>query len=123
MIIQKKMLEEIKSYFFIKKVMSLLPSKIFLDLVKYNNNLKNQLNINIVNYKILSGKYKKGDKEGIVKEYNAYNDILLFKGEYKNGKRNGKGKEYDEDHNIIFEGEYKNGKRNGKGKEYNKGCN
>ena len=131
------MLDSIKSYFFIKKVMSLLPSKIFLDLVKYNNNLKKRLYINLVNYKILSGKYKEGGQVGIWKEYNAYNNKLLFEGEYKNGKRNGKGKEYDYPHLIfecqynngkeyddyrylIFEGEYKNGKRNGKGKEYNK---
>ena len=112
------MLDTIKSYFFMKKVMSLLSSKICLDLIKYNNNLKIKLDINILNYKILSGKYTKRGKEGIVKEYDAYNDVLLFEGEYKNGKRNGKGKEYNKYGDLIFEGEFKNGKRwNGIGKD------
>ena len=68
------MLDTIKSYFFMKKVMSLLSSKICLDLIKYNNNLKNKLDINILNYKIISGKYTKRGKEGIVKEY----DVIMM---------------------------------------------
>ena len=51
------------------------------------------------------------------KEYNNYNNNLIFEGEYLNGKRwNGKGKEFHKN-KLIFEGEYLNGKRNGKGKE------
>ena len=51
------------------------------------------------------------------KEYNGFNDDLLFEGEYLNGKKNGKGKKYNDGY-LIYEGEYLNGKRNGKGKEY-----
>ena len=59
------------------------------------------------------------ETNGIGKEYNSYNDELLFEGEYKNGERNGKGKEYNKFGDVLFEGEYKNGERNGKGQEYN----
>ena len=68
-------------------------------------------NGNII-YELING-------NGKVKEYNDYNDKLIFEGEYLNGKRNGKGKEYDQDSNLIFEGEYLNGQRwNGKSIEY-----
>ena len=48
-----------------------------------------------------------------IKEYNSYNDKLLFEGKFLNGKRNGIGKEYNGKGVLIFEGEYLNDK-NGK---------
>ena len=100
-----------------------------LNLIRYNKALQNKLDINILNYRILSGRYFIGDKNGKGKEYfctatrwgsHGYYDYLMFEGEYKNGKRNGKGKEYSQYGDIIFEGEYLNGKRNGKGRESDK---
>ena len=52
------------------------------------------------------------------KEYDAYNDRIIYKGEYLNGERNGKGKEYNYNNELIFKGNYIKGKRNGIGKEY-----
>ena len=70
------------------------------------------LSLNLINYKLYSERYIIKEKNGIVKEYYGFNDILIYEGEYLNGQRNGKGKEY---HlfkgNLIFEGEYKNGKK------------
>jgi len=42
----------------------------------------------------MSGKYivYLEDRKG--KEYDGFNDQIIFKGEYLNGRRNGKGKEY-----------------------------
>ena len=88
-----------------------------LDLIKYNKNLQNSFKINIINYEIISHKYKIGERNGKGEEYDNKGN-LIFEGEYLNGKRNGGGKEYDDKGNLIFEGRYKNGKRNGKGKEY-----
>ena len=113
------MLENIKSSFFIKIIFSFLDEKTKLKLVKYNKSLQNNININLINYKILSGRYIIYEENGNIKEYSSYDDVLEFEGEYLNGERNGKGKEYYKG-NLIFEGEYLNGKRNGKGKEYNK---
>ena len=47
------------------------------------------------NYKFFSGRYieYKTKREG--KEYDGYEEKLIFEGEYLNGERNGKGKEYD----------------------------
>ena len=85
--------------------------------------IKKKLDIDIINYKFFSGRYKIGEKNGKGQEFYGSNDELSFKGEYENGKRNGKGKEYIYDERnpikiLIFEGEYKDGIRNGKGKEY-----
>ena len=90
-----------------------------LSLTEYNKNIQNALNISLINYKIQSGKYKIGERNGEGEEYNIDDDQLIFEGEYINGKRSGKGKEYYYDGELKFEGEYLNGKRSGKGKEYN----
>ena len=63
-----------------------------LKLIKYNKNLQNNTNVNLINYKFFSGKYviyenRKG------KEYNGYSDELRFEGEYFNDEKNGKGKQ------------------------------
>ena len=115
------MLENNKSSFFVKIIFSLLDEKTKLKLVKYNKNLKNKLNISLINYKLYTGKYiiygkGRNGKEYIYKPFSE--DKKIFEGEYSNGVRNGKGKEYDYNGKLSFEGEFKNGKRNGIGKEY-----
>ena len=112
------MLQSIKSPYFIKFIFSFINEKRKLNLIKYNNCFKNLIGINIINYRFFSGKYIIYEKTGFGKEYNAYDDSLLFEGEYLNGERNGKGKEFSYDGILLFEGEYLNGQRNGKGKEY-----
>ena len=127
------MLKPIKSIFFKKMLFSLLNERRKLNIVIYNKSIKNYLDINLSNYKILSWRYIKYEEDGKGKEYDNYNDKLLFEGEYLKGERNGKGKEFfsinvmkryipNEDqrkYKIKFEGEFLKGKRNGKGKEYN----
>ena len=116
------MLSNIKSLKVLKISFSYIKDIRKLNLIKYNKELKNKMNIDLIKYKIYSGTYVIIEKNGTGKEYNAYNNRLIFEGEYLNGKRNGKGKELSSDFSyshINFEGEYLNGKRNGKGKEYN----
>ena len=113
----------IYSSYFSKILFSFIDEKIKLDIIKYNKAIQASLNISLINYKVLSGKYIIKQSNGFFFEYNGYEDDLnkeyklLFKGEYLNGKRNGIGKEYYQNF-VVFEGEYLNGKRNGKGKEY-----
>ena len=107
----------IKSIFFIQKLFSYIYDNRKLKLVLYNKNIQKIIGINLINYKFMCEKYIVYESKGVAKEYNIYNDELIFKGEYLNGKRNGKGEEYYSNE-LIFKGEYLNGKRNGLGKEY-----
>ena len=112
------MLEQIKSKYILQIVFSNLKEETKIILVKYNNKIKHRLNIELIDYMHLSGKYFIGKRNGKGKEYNRYNDELLFEGDYIDGKRNGYGKEYYENGKIKYEGKYLSGKRNGYGKEY-----
>ena len=115
------MLANIKSLYFLQLVFSNITEKSKLKLIRYNKSFQNKINISLIIYKIFSGKYIILETEKKGKEYDCYQDILLFEGENLNKKRNGKGREYNgENGDILFEGEYLNGKRHGKGKEYNK---
>ena len=112
------MLKNIKCIFFTRFIFYYLEEEKKLELVKYNKNLKNLLDISLLNYKVFKGKHIIFGKRGKVKEYDNYSPKKVFEGEYLNGKRNGKGKEY-KDYNILsYEGNFKDGKRNGKGKEF-----
>ena len=66
-----------------------------MKLVKYNKSLQNKLNVTLFNYKELSRRFIEYEDKRKGKEYNVYNDKLLYEGEFLNGIRNGKGKEYD----------------------------
>ena len=128
-------LRNIKSIYLINNIFFLLDEKRKLNIIIYNKKYQNQLKINVEYYKKISGRYIKGNKNGISKEYILGTNILVFEGKYLNGKRNGKGKEFYND-KIKFEGEYSNGriikgigynsrgkviltiKKNGKYKEY-----
>ena len=112
------MLDNIHSKFIIKTIFSFLDERKILELVKYNKNLQEKIDLSLINYKVYSGKYKIGEKNGKGQEFYRCNDKLLFDGCYLNGKRIGEGKEYNKDGELIYEGEYLNGKRNGHGKEY-----
>ena len=115
------MINEIRSSFFKRIIFSFLPTAKKLKIIKYNKKMQNLLEINIVDFMSFSGKYIVYEENGIGKEYNSYNDKLIYEGEYVHGERNGKGVEYYKlKPEIIFEGEFKNGKRHGKGLEYNR---
>ena len=91
------MLGNIKSKYILEIILSNINEERKLFLVKYNNKIKDRLNIDLINYKFLSGKYFIGKRNGKGKEYNGYNDELIFEGDYIDGKRNGYGKEYYEE--------------------------
>jgi len=108
-------LDSIKSTFILKELFSFLNEKIKLEMIIYNKDLQKKLEVDINNYKKISGKYKVGKKNGKGCEYKLNTEILIFEGEYRNGKRNGKGREYHSNGKIKFEGEYLNGRKwNGK---------
>ena len=104
------MLQKIKSEYFIKRLFVLADEKNKLDIIKYNKNMQNILDISLINYKFFSDRYIIFEKNGKGKEYDNYNDSLVFEGEYLKGKRNGKGKEYWYRYKLRFEGEYLNDK-------------
>ena len=112
------MLENIKSKKILKEIFKQLNYKWKLNLIKYNKKLQNIMIIDLNYYKTVSNRYIIYESTRKGKEYNSYNDNIIFEGEYLDGKRNGKGKEYYIFGNLLFEGEYLNGKRNGRGKEY-----
>ena len=115
------MLQRIKATYFYQKLFSHTDEKIKLDLIKYNKSLQKILDISLIDYRILSGKYIIYEGEKIGKIYNAYNDKILFEGEFLKGKKNGKWKEYDDYGNIISIEEYSNGKKILKEKEIKEG--
>ena len=49
--------------------------------------MQNKININLFYYKFFSGKYIKFEENGKGKEYNGYDNKLLFEGNYKKRKR------------------------------------
>ena len=111
------MLKRIKSIFFSRMIFSYIDENIKLNIIKYNKNLQTLINVNIINYKILSKRIiiKEITKEKeIWKIYNSMNNNLIFEGDYLNGI----GKEYNDKGKVLYEGEYLNGKKNGKGKIY-----
>ena len=113
------MLKKSKSIYFIRRLFTFVDEKDKLNIIKYNKNMQNILDISLINYQFFSDRYIIFEKNGKGKEYNLNNGKLIFEGEYLNGKKwIGNGKEYYYNGELGFEGEYVNGKRNGKGKEY-----
>jgi len=74
------MIQKIRSTIILKNIFLYLDYKRKLRLIVYNQNIQNKLNLNLIDYKRLSGKYKR-EKDGKTYEYNIYNDRLLFVGE------------------------------------------
>ena len=111
-------MKNIKSSFFIQNVFALLRDEIKLKIAKYNKYIQSLIDVNIMNYKFLSGKYVIYEKNGKAKEYNGYNDNLIYEGGYLKGKRHGKGKEYNSNNCLIYEGNYSDGEKDGLGIEY-----
>ena len=104
---------EIKSIYFKRKVFSLIYENNIFKLLKYNKRLQYEADLNLVIYREFSGRYIADEFNGKIKEYDSYNNKLVFEGENINGKRNRKGKEYNASGILIFEGDYLNGMKNG----------
>ena len=68
------MLLNIKSKYFMKFLFDNIEEKNKLKLIKYNKSLQNIFEINIIKYKILSGKYMKK----IIKEKNIIVIMMSF---------------------------------------------
>jgi len=103
---KKDIIKSIKSLYILTEVFSFLSEKEKLSLISYNKEMQKFLEIDIEDYKRISGKYKFGEKNGKGNEYSlCENKSLIFEGEYLNGKRNGKGEEYNKNGEFIFEGE------------------
>ena len=113
------MLDNIKSLYIIAIIIDYKDEKRKLELIKYNKNLQKRLDISLLNYKFLSGRYiiyeEKEKAKG--REYKGFDGKLLFEGEYYKGAKK-KGIEYYDFYlheTLIFEVEYKNHKTwNGK---------
>ena len=113
------MLNKIKSKYILQNIFIHVNNTQKLNTLRFNKRTQNRLELNIVDYRRLSGKYKI-IKNNELKIYNSYNDRILFEGQYSNGNKNGKGREYDLEGRIIFDGEYYDGKKwNGTEKIYN----
>ena len=82
------MLNEIKSHFVLKKILWHIGQIRKLYLFHYNKKIQKILNINIIDYQLLSKEYKIEEKNGICEHYTIINNKLSFKGEYKNGEKN-----------------------------------
>ena len=67
------MYENIKSQYFIKFLFDYLEERIKLKLIKYNKSLQETMDIKLINYKIMSGKYIIYEQNGKGKEID-YND-------------------------------------------------
>ena len=95
------MLKNVKSSYFLRIIFSFIDEKQKLKLIKYNKSLQANMNINLINYKLFTGKYIIYEQNGKGKEYN-FNAKILYEGEFLNGERSGKGKEYTVIPWVIF---------------------
>ena len=75
------MMKEIKSSFITKRIILYIDEKRKLKLLKYCKNIRNQIGIDLIYYKLFQGKY------------------IIY-------EEKGKGKEYDDNNRLIYEGEY-----------------
>ena len=62
-------LENIKSSYIIKQILSFFREKNKLNMIKYNKYFQSLFSINIENYKNISGKYKENGINGFGKEF------------------------------------------------------
>ena len=56
-----------------------------LKLIKYNKNIQLKIDVNIKNYKLFKRKYVTFNKNGFAKEYDLFDNKLIYEGEYING--------------------------------------
>ena len=86
------LLKAVKSKYILVDIFERLYITKKLDIIFYNKKLQNIIGINLDDYKKISGKIFKGERNGKGKEYGSIDIFPIFEGKYLNGKRNGKGK-------------------------------
>ena len=108
----------IKSKFILKLIFSYLDIRKKLKIVSYNKQILHKLDYDIDDYKKLSEREIKFEKNKKGKEYIINTNLLIFEGNYLNKKRNGKGKQYYINGKLKSIGNYLKGQKHGKFKEY-----
>ena len=73
------MLKNIKSSYFIQLLFKYKDEKHKMKIIKYNKSLQKISNINIINYKRLSGRYIIFESNGIGKEYDCEKKLIYMK--------------------------------------------
>ena len=81
----------LKSKVILKKIILLLNERQKLSLIKYSKEYLNVLNINIEDFKNISGKIKIPGMNGYCKIYDLKTNYLIFEGQYLNEKKKWKG--------------------------------
>ena len=76
------MLEKIKSLYITKNIFIYLDEKRKLKLIKYSKILKDKIDINLIDYQLFTGRYIIYESNTRGKEYNGFDDTILFEGEY-----------------------------------------
>ena len=95
----KNMFENLKSRYILQKLFNNLGRKKLLDVIKYNENIKRRININIDDYKEYSELYSSIEIE-IIPKINEYGKIININ------------KEYEEYYHIYFNDNKEEIKRN-----------
>ena len=78
----KYSLNSIKSPHNLTLIFNFLYKREKLKVIIYNKELQNKLNVNIEDYKKMSGKYKEGKKNGFGRVYELETNKLIFEGEF-----------------------------------------
>ena len=72
------MLKTIKSSYFINIIFSYIDERQKLKIIKSNKSLQKNMNISLINYKLFTGKYIIYEWNRFGKEYNSFNDNLVY---------------------------------------------
>ena len=89
------MLKKIKSSYISKIVFSFVDEGKKLSIIKFSKISQNILEINMTNYILYFDTFIIYGDNNIGKEYNIYDNKLIYEGEFFKRKRNGEGKEYE----------------------------
>ena len=76
------MLKKIRSNFILKKIFDYMNKKRKFQSIVHNKIVQKKLGLNLIDFRRISGRYKVV-KDGKIKEYNSYNNKLIFEGQFK----------------------------------------
>ena len=112
------MIKNVKSIYILKNIFSFLKTITKFNFIKYNKSLQSKLEIGLIDYRRFSKRYIIYEENGKGKEYDGFEDKLIYEGEFLNGERSGKGKILYKNGKINYIGQFLHGKKHGLGKEY-----